>query len=70
MHVPLISKNLISIFRLTTNNSAIVEFCDYLFVIKDKEMGKVLMEGTIKDDLYQISAFKTASTSKHQEVSS
>lgn len=65
MHVPMISKNLISISRLTMDNSGIVEFYDSFCIVKDKETGKVLLEGTIKDGLYQV---KTASNKQNQEV--
>lgn len=54
MHVPLIRKNLISISRLTMDDLVIVDFYDSFCAIKDKETGKVFLERTIKDDLYQV----------------
>ena len=47
------------------DNSVIVEFYDSFCAVKDKETGKVLLEGTIKDGLYQV---KTASNKQNQEV--
>lgn len=47
------------------HNSVIVEFYDSFCAIKDKGTGTVLLEGTIKDGLYQV---KTASTKNNQEV--
>lgn len=66
LYVPKITKNLLSISRLTSDNDIYVEFHDSLCLVKDKVIGKVLVEGKIKDGLYQLpGALKSANKDHH-----
>ena len=47
-----IRKNLLSVFRLTNNNSVFVEFHTTYCVVKDEITGRPLLRGTVKDGLY------------------
>ena len=55
LHVPEIQKKLLSIYRLTNDNSVFVEFHSNYCVVKDEESGRPLLRGTVKDGLYLIS---------------
>ena len=55
LHVPEIRKKLLSIYRLTNDNSVFIEFHSNYCVVKDEESGRPLLRGTIKDGLYLIS---------------
>ena len=52
LHVPDIRKNLLSVFRLTNDNSVFVEFHATYCVVKDEITGRPLLRGTVKDVLY------------------
>lgn len=52
--VPKITKNLISISKLVVDNSISVEFTDKFCAIKDRETKLVLLQGAIKEGLYQL----------------
>ena len=52
--VPRITKNLLSISKLTKDNNVVVEFdCDYC-TVKDKGSRTVLLQGGLKAGLYQL----------------
>ena len=52
--VPSITKNLISISKFTLENHVIVE-CDYdCCYVKDKQTKEILLQGILKDGLYQL----------------
>lgn len=53
LHVPNITKNLISISKLTTDNDVFVEFFSDLCYVKDKVTRQVLVQGKLRDGLYQ-----------------
>lgn len=55
LYVPQITKNLLSVSKLTSNNNVIVEFDHDFFFVKDKVIGNVLLKGTLKYGLYQLS---------------
>lgn len=57
---PEIKKNLISISQLTSQNSVIVEFNSDCFLVKDKNSRKVILQGRIRDGLYQFPFSSTA----------
>ena len=48
LHVPQITKNLLSMLKLTTNNDVFVEFYSSFCLIKDKNIERVLLKGTIR----------------------
>ena len=52
--VPSITKNLISISKFTIENDVIVEFDSTYCYIKDKQSRKILLQGVLKDGLYQL----------------
>lgn len=54
LYVPQITKNLLSVSKLTSDNNAIVEFDHDCCSVKDKVTGKVLLKGIRKDGLYQL----------------
>uniref|UniRef100_A0A803PYD1 Retrovirus-related Pol polyprotein from transposon RE1 n=1 Tax=Cannabis sativa TaxID=3483 RepID=A0A803PYD1_CANSA len=53
LHVPSITKNLISISSLTSDNDVSVEFFSDFCCVKDQTTGKVVLQETLKDGLYQ-----------------
>ncbi|KAL5748355.1 hypothetical protein ACOSP7_025385 [Xanthoceras sorbifolium] len=54
LHVPHIAKNLLSIYRFVNDNNAVAEFIGHCCVIKDKDSKRMLLQGTLKDGLYQL----------------
>ena len=50
--VPETRKKLLSVYRLTNDNSVFVEFHADYCVVKDEETGRPLLQGTVKDGLY------------------
>ena len=55
LHVPSITKNLLSISQFTRENHVVIEFnCDAC-LIKDRRDGRVLMSGAVRDGLYPLS---------------
>ena len=52
LHIPEIRKRLLSVYRLTNDNAVFVEFHATYCVVKDEEIGRPLLRGTIKDGLY------------------
>ena len=57
LHVPLIRKNLISVHRFTLDVNTFVEFHPWFFLVKDQAMGKILLRGRNKNELYHFPAF-------------
>lgn len=49
-----ITRNLLSISKITIDNSVLVEFFVDQCVIKDKLRHVALLQGTLKDDLYRL----------------
>jgi histone deacetylase 1/2 len=54
LYVPNITKNLLSISKLTHDNNITVEFDADCCSVKDKMTGKALLRGRLKDGLYQL----------------
>ena len=54
LHVPCIKKNLLSVSQLAFDNNVFTEFHSNCCFVKDKETGQVLLQGTLKDGLYQL----------------
>jgi len=52
--VPKITKNLLSISKLTVDNNILVEFDENYCFVKDKLTGKALLKGELKNGLYQL----------------
>ncbi|PNY02796.1 copia protein (gag-int-pol protein), partial [Trifolium pratense] len=55
LYVPEITKNLLSVSKLTADNNIIVEFDADCCSVKDKLTGKALLKGKLKEGLYQVS---------------
>uniref|UniRef100_A0A803QD60 Integrase catalytic domain-containing protein n=1 Tax=Cannabis sativa TaxID=3483 RepID=A0A803QD60_CANSA len=66
--VPEIAKNLLSVSKLTHDNNVLMEFYSDCCVVKDKLTKKVLLQGMLRDGLYQLQApqFKTTTQSTSQ----
>ncbi|XAR61949.1 RNA-directed DNA polymerase [Bertholletia excelsa] len=56
LHTPQIMKNLISISKLCANNDATVEFNSNFFIVKDRQTGRPLLQGTLDRRLYKLSS--------------
>lgn len=54
LFVPHITKNLLSISKLTTDNSLIIEFCGNTCFLKDKKKRTILLEGVAMKGLYKL----------------
>jgi hypothetical protein len=54
LYVPNASKNLVSVHRLTTDNSAFLEFHPNFFLIKDQVTKKTLLKGHCHGGLYPL----------------
>lgn len=52
--VPAITKNLVSVSKLASDNNVFTEFHDDFCLVKDKGTGSVVLTGTLKDGLYQL----------------
>jgi hypothetical protein len=56
LHVPQITKNLLSLHKLTRDNAVFVEIHPYHFVVKDLESEKRIVQGRCESSLYPIHA--------------
>ena len=54
LHVPNITKNLLSISQFTHDNNVVIEFDSNCGLVKDKPLKITLLEGTLKEGLYQL----------------
>lgn len=71
LHVPSITKNLISVSKLTKDNNVIVEFSSNYCCVKDKTTKRRILEWSLKGGLYQFDKAKSAPVShlNQKEVS-
>jgi hypothetical protein len=53
LHVPHISKNLVSVHQFTKDTNTFFEFHPFYFLLKDRRTGKLLLHGRNKNGLYQ-----------------
>ena len=67
LHVPKITKNLISISQFSIDNNVLVEFSSVGFTIKDNDTKNNLLQGTLKEGLYHLdcSTLKSTHGSSH-----
>ncbi|KAH9782590.1 hypothetical protein KPL71_008966 [Citrus sinensis] len=69
--VPSITKNLLSISKLTSDNNISIEFCVNVCFVKDKMKGQVLLQGLSEKGLYKLqlkpSSPNTQSHESHME---
>jgi histone deacetylase 1/2 len=54
LHVPSTQKNLVSVYRLASDNNVFLEFHPNLFLIKDRDMKNTLVEGPCRKGLYPL----------------
>ncbi|XP_031281542.1 uncharacterized protein LOC116140047 [Pistacia vera] len=62
-----IAKNLLSISQITRDNDVVVEFYSNHCVIKDKATKRVLIQGLLKDGLYQLQLYFPTTVSLNDE---
>jgi GAG-pre-integrase domain len=60
LHVPAITKNLLSISKLICDNNVIVEFSSHSCFIKDQTTHKILLHGILHNGLYRIIPFSSS----------
>lgn len=53
LHAPRVIKNLLSVSKLTSHNNILIQFDSAGYNIKDKDTGNLLLEGQMKDGLYE-----------------
>lgn len=70
LHVPNLSKNLLSVYRLVWDNGMFVEFHRHCFFVKDKVTRRILLSGRSRGGLYPIPFARTSSLSRHASASS
>ena len=64
LHVPSITKNLLSVSQFIRDHNVVAEFYAHSCLIKNKSSGQVLLRGQLKDGLYQwIPAFAHVASS-------
>ncbi|RVW82298.1 Retrovirus-related Pol polyprotein from transposon RE1 [Vitis vinifera] len=61
LHVPQITKNLISVAKFTQDNDVILEFDSHGCFVKDKKSREILLQGNLKEGLYQLDISKVSS---------
>ncbi|KAL6344904.1 hypothetical protein AAG906_006662 [Vitis piasezkii] len=61
LHVPQITKNLISVAKFTQDNDVILEFDSHCCFVKDKKSREILLQGNLKEGLYQLDISKVSS---------
>ena len=63
LHVPNISKNLLSVHKFVSDNDVFVEFHPTVFFVKDRATQKILLLGRSKNGLYPIPFHRPSSSS-------
>jgi hypothetical protein len=58
LYVPRLRKNLISVHRLTIDNSIFIELHPFFFLIKDQKIRRILLKGRCVGGLYPLSLDK------------
>lgn len=60
LHATQVTKNMISVSKLTSDNNIIVEFDSYECYVKDKSMWMTLLKRNMKDRLYEFQSSQTS----------
>jgi hypothetical protein len=63
--VPGLSKNLLSVYRLVSDNHIFIEFHKYFFCVKDKVMKRVLLCGRSRGGLYPLPFSRAMASGPH-----
>ena len=61
LYVPQITNNLISVAKFTQDNDVILEFDSHCCFVKDKKSKEILLQGSLKEGLYQLDISKVLS---------
>jgi histone deacetylase 1/2 len=69
LHVPRLSKHLLSITRLCWDNDVFVEFHHHFFCVKDKATRKILLHDKSQGDFYHIPLNRASSPAPHRALS-
>ena len=69
LHVPHISKHLLSVYRLVSDNDVFVEFHRHFFCVKDKATKRILLSGRSSGGLYPIPFSHVSSSPSHASSS-
>jgi histone deacetylase 1/2 len=69
LHVPHISQNLLSVYRLVCDNDVFVEFHRYFFCVKDKVSRRILLHGRSHGGLYPVPFSRASSPSTRRSFS-
>lgn len=57
LHVPAITKNLLSVSKLLVDNNVLIEFHSTTCFVKAKTSGTILPKGIVRGGLYQVQSF-------------
>ena len=69
LHVPNIRQNLLSVYRLVSDNDVFVKFHRHFFCVNDKAMKRVILHGRSQDGLYPIPFGKASPSSLRASAS-
>lgn len=58
LHVPIITKNILSVPKLLADNNVLIEFHTDVYFVKAKNSRIILLKGTARGGLYQVKDFK------------
>jgi hypothetical protein len=71
LHVPLITKNILSVYKFTLETNTYIEFHPWFFLVKEQGSGKILLQGMNDRGLYKLpSSISPNSTPSHCSPSS
>jgi hypothetical protein len=62
LHAPSTSKNLVSVYKFTYDNNAFFEFHPWYFLLKDRDMKNLLLQGRCRSGLYPFPTTAWSST--------
>jgi histone deacetylase 1/2 len=66
LHVPNISKNLLSVHRIVSDNDVFIEFHRHFFCVKDKATKNIILQGRSRGGLYPVPFHRaSSSTTRH-----
>lgn len=65
LHVPTMTTNLISVNQFCRDNNCSFTFTDFDFIVKDNQMGRILLQGLSKDGFYSLQIKSLRSLLRH-----
>jgi len=63
LHVPLITKNLLSVHKFTLETNTYIEFHPWFFLVKEQGSGRILLQGLNDNGLYKLPSSMSPSSS-------